>query len=176
MRADVTQTILEAYDSWWHGDTVGALECFHPEALVTVAGNPATVPFAGEYRGRDGVAAFLGQLAESAPPLTPTLDDLMVDGDRAVVRWTLPVVANSTPAELRVIDVIRLRQGRIVALDEVFDTYAAAQLFGQSARARARRRGARCRAGTVAAPPSRQRLRATRASDVGHDAPPATKP
>jgi ketosteroid isomerase-like protein len=154
MRSDVTQTILEAYDSWWRGDLAGALLCFHPEAQVTVAGNPASVPFAGEYRGRDEVAVFFTRFPRIAPALMPTLNDLMVDGDRAVVRWTLPVVAGSTKAQLQILDVLRFRQGRIVALEQVFDTWAAAQVFGPPAPSRPQRRMARPRmsGGTSAAP------------------------
>lgn len=170
MRADVTQAILEAYDSWWRGDVASALQCFHPEALVTVAGDPAQVPFAGEYRGLDGVAAFLARFAGTAAALIPTLSDLIVDGERAVVRWTMPVGATPVPAELQIVDVLRLQQGRILALEEVFDTSAAARLFGPPARAHPERRIARRRSGHAAPPPARPSGRTA----PGGDAEPGT--
>jgi ketosteroid isomerase-like protein len=151
MRTDVTQTILEAYDSWWRGDTASALQCFHPEAVVTVAGNPAKVPFAGEYRGHEGVAAFLARFAGGTPVPSPTLCNLLVDGDRAVVRWTMPVATAAASAELQVVDVVRLQQALIVTLEEVFDTGAVAQLFGSRSRSRSAGAAGRKRKGAAAA-------------------------
>jgi ketosteroid isomerase-like protein len=101
------------------------------------------VPFAGEYHGEHGTAAFLARLDGISPPLTPTLGDLMVDGNSAMVRWTMPIRSGSTQAELQFIDLIRLRQGRIVALDQVFDTGAAARLLGAQPLPRPPRRAAR---------------------------------
>lgn len=176
MRTDVTQTILEAYDSWWHGDVASALQCFHPEALVMVAGDPAQVPFAGEYRGLDGVAAFLSRFADTAAALIPTLGDLIVDGERAVVRWTMPVGATPVPAELQIVDVLRLQQGRILALDEVFDTSTAARLFGPRARAHLERRIARRRNGQAPTSPARPSGRAAPGGDAEPGAAPAPRP
>ena len=90
-RSDVTQIVLEAYDSRWRGDLDGTLACFHPDVKITSLGDPGMVPFAGRYQGLDGLKTYLDRLDAGTRPVVPTLEDLIVDGARAVVRWIMPV-------------------------------------------------------------------------------------
>jgi ketosteroid isomerase-like protein len=131
-RSDVTQIVLEAYDNRWRGDLAGTLACFHPDVRITILGDPAVVPFAGRYQGLDGLKTYLDRLDAQARPVAPTLEDLIVDGDRAVVSWTMPIrTASATDdAKLRFIDVVCLDSDLIVAVDQFHDTAAAAALFG----------------------------------------------
>ncbi|ALK10966.1 nuclear transport factor 2 family protein [Blastochloris viridis] len=130
-RSDVTQIILEAYDSRWRGDLEAALACFHPEVRISSLGDPEVVPFAGRYNGLDGLKVYLDRLGAWAQPVGPTLQDLIVDGTRAVVRWTMPVRSGraTEPAKLQFIDVVSLDHDLIVAVDQFLDTAAAARLF-----------------------------------------------
>jgi ketosteroid isomerase-like protein len=132
-RSDVTQIVLEAYDSRWRGDLDGMLACFHPEVRITSLGDPGTVPFAGRYQGLDGLRTYLDRLDARSQSVIPTLEDLIVDGTRAVVRWVLPVqtAQSKDAAALRFIDVVSLDRDLIVALDQFHDTAAAAVLFGE---------------------------------------------
>jgi ketosteroid isomerase-like protein len=129
-RSDVTQIVLEAYDSRWRGDLDGTLACFHPDVEITSLGDPGMVPFAGRYQGLDGLRTYLDRLDARSLPEVPTLEDLIVDGARAVVRWAMPVESGRAAATLRFIDVLSLDRHLIVAVEQFHDTAATAALFG----------------------------------------------
>ncbi|BAS00384.1 hypothetical protein BV133_2790 [Blastochloris viridis] len=122
-----------------------------------MSGDPETVPLAGDYRGAAGVMAFLARLDATARVLMPTLQDLLIDGDCAVVRWTMPVRSGSVQAELQCVDILRLRQHRIMALEQVFDTSAAAKLFGTQTLPRTLQPDPVCQNGAAASAVARDR-------------------
>lgn len=132
-RADVTQTVLDLYESFGAGDIDATLARFHPDVVMRISGDPAVVPFAGIYRGRDGVRRFIGLLSAELRWEDFRLDDLMIDGSKAVVRWHAPMTIRRTGKRFvfHLVDHIQVREGTIVALDEWFDTAAAAEVLGR---------------------------------------------
>jgi ketosteroid isomerase-like protein len=130
-RAAVTQIILESYDCRWRNDRDGALACFHPNAKVASFGDTRLVPFAGLYRGLNEVQAYFDRLDTRARS-APILQDLIVDGRRAVVRWMMPMQSGraKTAARLQFVDIINVDQDLIVSVDQFHDTGVAAILFG----------------------------------------------
>ena len=134
-RADITQIVLEAYESQWLGDFDRLLSCFDPQVRLTVAGDAAAFPFAGQYLGHEGLKDYLQRLDLPRRFAVPQLEDLLVDGGRAVVRWAAPLRATGELVleSLRFFDVVTVRDDRIVSLEQFPDTAAAAAAFSTAA-------------------------------------------
>lgn len=131
-RSDITLIVLEAYESQWRGDLENVLNCFDPQAQVTVAGDSAIIPFAGRYVGHAGLKDYLQRMDATNLFAGPQLEELLVDGGRAVVRWAAPVRVKGKRASnrLRFFDFVTIRDERIVSLDQYPDTAAATAAFG----------------------------------------------
>jgi ketosteroid isomerase-like protein len=75
-------------DSWAAGDLDATLECVHDE--VVFDWSDSIGPFAGTYRGRDGMVRFWEELREAFEEFSPeALEFIEIESDRVI---TLDVV------------------------------------------------------------------------------------
>jgi len=78
--------IWSAYEAFSRGDLAGALAAFADDILWHV---PGRGPLSGDYRGRDEVLAFFGQVnALSGGSFRVQIDDVLAKGDRVIVLCT----------------------------------------------------------------------------------------
>lgn len=79
-------------------------------------------PLPGQPRGRDGAAYVVSTMYRAHPDLHFTIDDLVAEGDRVTIRWTLrgtntgPMLGRpptGKPVELSAIVIFRITGGKI---------------------------------------------------------------
>jgi steroid delta-isomerase-like uncharacterized protein len=119
MTQDTKQVALAHLDRIAAGDIAGAAALMAEDCV-----NHAAVP---EAQGRAGFVAVLTKLREAFPDLTYTLEDTIVEGDRAVLRvtfagtqrgplafsrWPLPATGKAVTMEQ--IHIVRVTNGKIV--------------------------------------------------------------
>jgi predicted ester cyclase len=101
------------------GDIAGAAALMAETCL-----NHAAIP---EAQGRAGFVAVMGKLRTAFPDMRYTVEDVIVEGDRAVMRVTaagtqtgpvaftrLPLEATGKPVKFEQIHIVRVTDGKIV--------------------------------------------------------------
>ncbi len=63
---DLLALVQEDYIRFGQGDIAGIIATLADDIVWTHAGNPDILPFAGTFRGKDGVMEFFQRLAESS--------------------------------------------------------------------------------------------------------------
>ncbi|HEV2148366.1 MAG TPA: ester cyclase [Longimicrobiaceae bacterium] len=96
-------------------------------------------PDPGQGEGREGLKAFFAELARAFPGLEVVVDDLIAEGDRVAARVRFRgthsgdfqgIAASGRPVEMRVVDVLRIRDGKIVERWGVGDQLGLMQQLG----------------------------------------------
>jgi ketosteroid isomerase-like protein len=109
--ADEVRAAIERYrDAVNRRDIDSVVAAFTDDGLID-----CTPPPDGErYEGAVGISALFRLLWESADQRTFETEELIVAGDRAVVRWRHHWVdASGRPGHVRGIDLLRVRDGKI---------------------------------------------------------------
>jgi ketosteroid isomerase-like protein len=134
-RATENETMLRAlYDALIRGDLAAVLASCHDDIDLEVHG-PQSLPFAGRYRGRAALERFFAIVTETVerePGVhIPELHDLIVQGDKAVARGFDRIRSRATGATLEGwwVQVLELRDGKVVLIREFLDTAAAHRAF-----------------------------------------------
>ena len=134
---DNVQVVRRAYAAFQKGDITGLLDLVAEDADWSHPGPPEAIPFAGEYRGRDGVAQFFARLdeAEEAKLFEPR--EFFAAGERVVAlgRYVGRVRATGRADEVEWAHVFTVRGGKIASHRQYSDTAAAVEAYrGASAR------------------------------------------
>lgn len=96
-------------------------------------------PFPGHGNGRRDLEARVQLLLDAMNPIRFSIEDVVVGGDRAVVRWTqtstqtapfLGLPATGRTATFAGIDIHRIRDGRLAEHWHVVDMYSLLQQLG----------------------------------------------
>jgi ketosteroid isomerase-like protein len=105
-----TRAAIERYrDAVNRHDIDAVVATFTDDGLID-----CTPPPDGErYEGAAGISALFRQLFESTDERTFETEELIIAGDRAVVRWRHWVDASGRPGHVRGIDLLRVRDGKI---------------------------------------------------------------
>lgn len=86
-------------------------------------------PGGQELRGRDDIRGLWATYLNAFPDLQSTVDDVIVEGDKLVLRWTiqgthtgdfLQIPASNNPISLSVTEIFRIADGQLV---EAWDQY-----------------------------------------------------
>jgi ketosteroid isomerase-like protein len=102
---------------------------FSEDGELRIIGDPVTIPFARRHSGREEVAALISSIDMEFAIEAFEIVDLLVDGDRAAVRWVASARHRGTGARINVeaLNHVLLRDGRIHSITEFFDTAATAR-------------------------------------------------
>ncbi len=104
-----------------------------PDAEWWVMGDPAILPFAGSYRGPEGLAEWLGRIRAAVTYDRFEVVEYIAAGDQVVevIEAAGTANANGRRYESRVVRIFTVRAGKIVRVQSFFDTaeYAKA-LYG----------------------------------------------
>ena len=105
---------------------------------LAVAGYDEHDPLPGQREGRDGLKDRVSMLVEGLAP-TFTVEDVVAEGDRVVVRWTnsarhvgdfLGIPPTGRSCAIAGIDIYRLEDGRLAEHWHVIDQLAMLQQLG----------------------------------------------
>ena len=122
--------IREVLDLINEGNLDAAFEFYAPDYIYHGPGGQ-------ELRGRDGIRGLWATFLAGFPDLHSTVDDVIAEGDKIVLRWTvqgthtgefLGVPASNKHMSLPITEIFRVADGRLV---EAWDQYDRLHLMEQ---------------------------------------------
>ncbi len=131
---DTRAIVQDMYDAYVRGDFDRIAARFDENIDWVIHAPRAIFPFAGRRRGRAAVLESLGQIAADYEIDQYRPQSMIVDGDRAAVISDVVFVQRGSERRLnfRIVDLIKLRDGRVVNFEEFIDTFdVVEQALGQ---------------------------------------------
>lgn len=126
------QVVKQAYDAITRGDLPGLLGRMTEDVEIRFPG-PSAIPFAGTYRGHDGVGRFAKDLVDNIDWDTRELKprEFIAQGDQVVVLGDEQLVSKSTGRSWQTewAMVWTMRDGKIALLREFHQTDAIAAAY-----------------------------------------------
>ena len=121
-----------AYQAYCKGNGQAFLDAMHDEVVVEYCVPAEIFSFAGPLRGKQAVIRGVGQIAAEYEWLKFNLNHKLVDDDLAVALTSGKIRHRQTAAEVKVdmVDVIRMKDGRIIDVKEYFDSLGVAKKAG----------------------------------------------
>jgi len=128
--------VRQGYAAFGRGDIQALINLLDPQVTWTTPGG-ADVPFSGTRRGHAAVGEFFATLANTLEVVRFEPTDFIAQGDKVVVLGdeTSIVKATGKSIDFRWVHVHTVRNGKIVALEEIGDMTAITAEF-RSAQAR----------------------------------------
>ena len=133
MSAETNKVLVRRfYDQVLNGRRVQAID------ELAVTGYNEHDPLPGQREGREGLKDRVSMLADGLAP-TFTIEDIIAEGDRVVVRWTssarhvgdfLGIPPTGRSCAIAGIDIYRLEDGRLAEHWHVIDQLAMLQQLG----------------------------------------------
>ncbi|MBI3795404.1 MAG: nuclear transport factor 2 family protein [Deltaproteobacteria bacterium] len=120
--AENKKLIEEAFVAWANGDGMAFFNLLAENASWTVIGN---CPISGTYVGRQRLVedALKPQRAKLAGPPTPTVMNLIAEGDTVVIQWVGKGTTKSgRPYNNSYCYVVQIENGRIIRGTAYLDT------------------------------------------------------
>ena len=114
--------IQDAFTAWANGDGMAFFNLLAEEASWTVIGN---CPISGSYVGRQRLVedALKPQREKLAGPPSPTVTNLVAEGDTVVIQWVgKGVTKNGKPYHNSYCYVVQIENGRIIRGTAYLDT------------------------------------------------------
>ncbi|WP_108681049.1 nuclear transport factor 2 family protein [Methyloceanibacter sp. wino2] len=103
-------------------EAIGAM--FADDARFRIVGSPEFSMLATSVQGREGIMSLFRTLSDSFALDEFSIEDLLMDGNRAAIRWSARV-QNITSGETfttELADFIEIGCGKIISLNEFLDT------------------------------------------------------
>lgn len=108
---DRTRAAVEALNAAINAHDLAALHLAVTDDVVFENTNPA--PDGTRIEGRDAFGRFWAQWFAANPDARFEVEEIVVAGDRAVVRWVYRKTRDGRPWHIRGIDLFRVRDGRV---------------------------------------------------------------
>jgi ketosteroid isomerase-like protein len=108
-----TRAVIDRFNAAFNRHDTGVLA----QALTddTVFEDTSPAPDGRRIEGRDAVVAFWRGWFERNPDARFEAEDIIVSGDRAVVRWIYHKQRDGQPWHIRGVDVFTVRDGKVAA-------------------------------------------------------------
>ena len=128
--ADNVSVVQRAFEAFGRGDAPAFLSLLSEDVEWTIAG-PPSVPYAGERRGREGVAEFLKAIGGAVEMERFEPQEFIAQGDKvAVVGFERARLRSTGKAfDNPWVLLFTLRDGKITRFRSYEDTHAMAQAF-----------------------------------------------
>jgi len=99
-------------------------EMFADDAKFQIAGSPEYSMLATKVQGRDGIVSLFRTISDSFGLEDFALQDMLIDGNKAAVRWTARVqnITSGDSFATELADFIEIENGKIISLNEFLDT------------------------------------------------------
>ena len=119
--------IRELYDAFSRGDIVAVLNALDPEADLDFEG-PKTIPWAGNWHGREGWEKFFQTLGENADEITLKMEPFAAQGDNVVTvgRYQTRVKLTGKRIDSPLVHLWTIRNGMVLKCQELTNTAAEA--------------------------------------------------
>jgi uncharacterized protein len=124
------QVVKDAYDAFARGDVDAVLDALAEDVEWEVPG-PPEIPYAGLFRGKNGVADFFRILADADDVLFFEAETFLTNGDRIAVfgHYTARVKATGREGHAEWAHSFVMRNGKVSKFREYFDTAKFAQAY-----------------------------------------------
>lgn len=118
----------EIYAAYLAGDLPAVLDAMAPDVRWVSGEAASAAPWCGEHVGREGVEAYFAALAAACSIVDFRIGRIIADGDWVAVTATVRARFHQTGEEQQLdkVDVLRLRDGRVLEFREFYDTMAIA--------------------------------------------------
>ena len=131
MHPSALSIVNDAYSAFGRGDLEGILALLDPAVVWRYNADPAAVPYAGEYRGREGVADFFGKLM-SAVAFTDFMPEEFHEAGQTIAvigRETATVSATGKTFSGRWVHLFTVVDGLVTRWEEFNDSGSIAAAF-----------------------------------------------
>ncbi len=108
-----TRKVIDAFNDAFNRHDANALAQLLTEDTVFEDTSPP--PDGRRVEGRDNVVAFWRDWFERNPDARFDGEEVIVSGDRAIVRWVYRKLRNGQPWHLRGVDIFTVRDGKVAA-------------------------------------------------------------
>lgn len=124
MTASNAQAIDTIYASFATGDLEGVLSVMDDSVVWLHPGTKAEIPFAGEFKGPEGVREFFSIAFSSIDVVEQDVFSTVSEGDQVLVlgRERMRVKATGKEYDSNWIHAYTLRDGKVVRFEEYIDT------------------------------------------------------
>ncbi len=130
-RSSVEKLLHEAYAARVRGDIDAIGRIFADNARFEVAGSSQVSAIPARVEGA-GVRPLIGQMIKTFQMSEFRILSMVVEGSKAAVHWRVKVRSSVTgeTADTQLVDIIEVKDGRIVSFVEFCDTALASRLMG----------------------------------------------
>ena len=111
--AQTTRTVIDRFNETFNHHDAGALALLLTDDTVFEDTSPA--PDGRRIEGKAAVVGFWREWFARNPDALFEAEDVIVSGDRAVVRWVYRKLRSGQPWHLRGVDVFTVRDGKVAA-------------------------------------------------------------
>ena len=125
------QTIQEAYASFQKGDIQAVLNALTDDVEWVTPGPTGILPLAGHRQGRDEVGQFFSELNSSEEVEQFDPHEYVAQGNKVVafVKYRGRVKSTGRNVDADLVHVFTVRDGKIAAFREYYDTAAAVEAY-----------------------------------------------
>lgn len=129
-----TELVLKMYDAFSRGDIQTILNSVSEDIHWETPG-PKIVPYAGSYRGVDGVKQFFADLGGGQQNQKLTTDEVIAQGDTVVTtgRYNCQIKATGKRLDTWIVHVFTIQNGRVTRFLDYGDTAAMADAYSSAA-------------------------------------------
>jgi ketosteroid isomerase-like protein len=131
-RSQTEKRVRVLFEDRRRGDHERVLAAMSRDVVYEIVGAWDLYPHSGRREGTDAIRAVLRDQHTNFETLDSVLDDIFMEGETVVVRRTARLRHRGTNAvgNVRVINYLRFREGRIIEFSEYPDTAMVARLAG----------------------------------------------
>ncbi len=124
------ETVRALYDAYSSRDVEALLGTLHDDEFEIYQSE--SLPWGGTYKGRDGMMEFVKNITTHIDSVV-VVEELFEAGDHVIMigRSRGTIKATGEPFEVRLVDVCRLRDGKLVSVDIFLDTPAILEALGK---------------------------------------------
>jgi ketosteroid isomerase-like protein len=123
-RGEIEAFVLKIYDARVEGDMETLSKVFADDAKLQIAGSPEASMLATFTEGHEGVMGLIQTIIDSFELENFTILDLLIDGNKAAVRWRATVTRADTGDTFttELADFVEIRDNKVVSFTEFLDT------------------------------------------------------
>ena len=121
-RLEVERLLRELYAARLGGDLEALCRTFAKDARLDIAGTSYATPMAIRAAGLGEIRSWLALLVKTFQLADQEILSMIIDGEAAAVHWRARIRSKITGATVltELVDVIRVRDGRIASYTEFF--------------------------------------------------------
>jgi ketosteroid isomerase-like protein len=121
-RLEVERLLRELYAARLGGDLEALCRTFAKDARLDIAGTSYATPMAIRAAGLGEIRSWLALLVKTFQLADQEILSMIIDGEAAAVHWRARIRSKITGATVltELIDVVRIREGRIASYTEFF--------------------------------------------------------